>query len=302
MTSKVCVLGSINMDVVVRVDRFPTVGETITGLSCDLMPGGKGANQAVAVANMGVPVDLIGALGGDEFGKLLRSHLIGANVNIDAVAQTDSSSGAAIVTVDSEGNNQIIVIPGSNSLLQRETIERYLERQNSAVRYLVSQFEVPLGQISYAFGKVKNWGATTVLNPSPMRSIPDKLIEQTDMFVLNELELVQVAGMAGTISSPDEVAQAALEWARRIGNKIVIVTLGKNGLVAIQDGQVIKQSTQKFLAWWTPPARAIASADLLSRSCTWVIRFARAWLSPKKRRFTAFKERARVRRFRNWNH
>lgn len=245
MTSKVCVLGSINMDVVVRVDRFPTVGETITGLSCDLMPGGKGANQAVAVANMGVPVDLIGALGGDEFGKLLRSHLIGANVNIDAVAQTDLSSGAAIVTVDSEGNNQIIVIPGSNSLLQRETIERYLERQNSAVRYLVSQFEVPLGQISYAFGKVKNWGATTVLNPSPMRSIPDKLIEQTDMFVLNELELVQVAGMAGTISSPDEVAQAALEWARRIGNKIVIVTLGKNGLVAIQDGQVIKQSTQK---------------------------------------------------------
>lgn len=245
MTSKVCVLGSINMDVVVRVDRFPTVGETIIGLSCDLMPGGKGANQAVAIANIGVPVDLIGALGGDEFGKLLRSHLIGANVNIDAVVQTDSSSGAAIVAVDSEGNNQIIVIPGSNSLFQRETIERYLERQSFAVRYLVSQFEVPLDQICYAFSKVKRLGTTAVLNPSPMRSIPDKLIEQTDIFVLNELELVQVVGMAGTISLPDEVAQAALEWTRRIGNKIVVVTLGENGLVAIQDDQVIKQSAQK---------------------------------------------------------
>ncbi|MBI5799014.1 MAG: ribokinase, partial [Candidatus Yonathbacteria bacterium] len=245
MTSKVCVLGSINMDVVVRVDRFPTVGETITGLSCDLMPGGKGANQAVAIANMGVPVDLIGALGGDEFGKLLRSHLIDAGVNIDAVVQTKSSSGTAIVAVDDEGKNQIIVIPGSNLLLQRKMIERYLERQGSVVRYLVSQFEVPLDLICYAFGKMKSWGAITVLNPSPMRSIPDKLIEYTDIFVLNELELAQAVDMVETISSPDKIAQAVLKWARRIGNKIVVVTLGKNGLIAIQDGQVIKQPAQK---------------------------------------------------------
>ena len=245
MISRVCVLGSINMDVVVRVEKFPIVGETITGLSCDLMPGGKGANQAIAVANMDVPVDLIGALGGDEFGKLLRSHLISADVDVDAIEQTGSSSGTAIVAVDDGGNNQIIVIPGSNSLLQRKTIERYLERQSSAVRYLISQFEVPLDHIRYAFSKVKSWGAVTILNPSPMQPIPHELIEQTDMFVLNELELAQAAGMAGTISSPDEVAQVALEWARRIGNKIVVVTLGENGLVAIQNGRVIKQTAQK---------------------------------------------------------
>ncbi len=233
------------MDVVVRVEKFPIVGETITGLSCDLMPGGKGANQAIAVANMDVPVDLIGALGGDEFGKLLRSHLISADVDVDAIEQTGSSSGTAIVAVDDGGNNQIIVIPGSNSLLQRKTIERYLERQSSAVRYLISQFEVPLDHIRYAFSKVKSWGAVTILNPSPMQPIPHELIEQTDMFVLNELELAQAAGMAGTISSPDEVAQVALEWARRIGNKIVVVTLGENGLVAIQNGRVIKQTAQK---------------------------------------------------------
>ncbi|MBT9140853.1 MAG: Ribokinase [Dehalococcoidia bacterium] len=116
MTSKACVLGSINMDVVVRVDRFPQAGETITGLTCDLMPGGKGANQAIT--NMGVPVDLIGALGNDEFGKMLRSHLTTAGVNIDAVAKAKDTSGTAIVAVDNAGNNQIIVIPASNALLQ----------------------------------------------------------------------------------------------------------------------------------------------------------------------------------------
>ncbi len=245
MTSKVCVLGSINMDVVVRVERFPKAGETIIGLACDLMPGGKGANQAIAIANMGVPVDLIGALGNDEFGKLLRSDLARSDVNVDGVAETGSSSGTAIVTVDKEGGNRIIVVPGSNMLLQRETIEQYLKRQGSAVQYFVSQFEIPLDHIRYAFGKVKDYGAVTVLNPSPMQSIPHELIKCTDIFVLNELELTQAAGIAEVISSPDETAQVALGWAQNIGNKIVIVTLGEKGLVAIQDGQVIRQKTEK---------------------------------------------------------
>ena len=245
MTSKVCVLGSINMDVVVHVERFPKTGETITGLACDLMPGGKGANQAIAVANMGVPVDLIGALGNDEIGRLLRSDLARSDVNIDDVAETGSSSGTAIVTVDKEGENRIVVVPGSNMLLQRETIEQYLKRQGPAVQYLVSQFEIPLDHICYAFGKVKEYGAVTALNPSPMQSIPQELIEYTDIFVLNELELAQAAGIAERISSPDEAAQAALGLAQNIGNKIVIVTLGEKGLVAIQDGQVIKQVAEK---------------------------------------------------------
>jgi len=245
MISKVCVLGSINMDVVVRVDRFPQVGEAITGLTCELMPGGKGANQAIAVANMGVPTDLIGSLGNDEFGKILRGHLIDAGVNIDAIAQTKSSSGTAIVAVNGEGDNQIIVIPGSNALLQRETIDEYLDRQSSAIRYLISQFEVPLDLVSYTFGKAKSLGITTILNPSPMQPISRELMEQTDMLVLNELELAQVIGLTHSISSPDEVAQAALRWRQEIGKKTVVVTLGEHGLVAIQGDQVIKQPAQK---------------------------------------------------------
>src|SRR3989344_6423043 len=206
MTSKVCVLGSINMDVVVRVDRFPSVGETITGLAC---------------------------------------HLIDAGVNINAIAQTKSSSGTAIVAVNGEGDNQIIVIPGSNALLQRETIDEYLDRQSSAIRYLISQFEVPLDLVSYTFGKAKSLGITTILNPSPMQPISRELMEQTDMLVLNELELAQVIGLTHSISSPDEVAQAALRWRQEIGKKTVVVTLGEHGLVAIQGDQVIKQPAQK---------------------------------------------------------
>lgn len=245
MTSKICVLGSINMDVAVRVDRFPQAGETITGLACEFMPGGKGANQAIAAANMGVTVDLIGSLGDDEFGKLLRNHLVASGVNTDAVVQTESSSGTAIVMVNGEGNNQIVVIPGSNTLLQRKTIDEYLDRQGSAVRYLVSQFEVPLDLVSYAFGKAKSLRATTVLNPSPMQVIPPELIEQTDLFVLNALELAQVVGLANFICSPDEAAQMAFRWQQKIGQKTVVVTLGENGLAAVHGDQVIKQPSQK---------------------------------------------------------
>lgn len=248
MTSKVCVLGSINMDVVVRVDRFPQKGETISGLACDLIPGGKGANQAVAVANMSVPVDIIGVLGDDEFGKILLRYLNSANINTEAVAIAKSSSGTAIVAVNADGENQIVVVPGSNAMLQWEAVERYLDTQGSAVRYIISQFETPIDITSRAFAKAKSFGSVTVLNPSPMCQMSDELVEHTDIFVLNELELKQAIGLTGQISSPEEAVQAALRWKDKTGDKTIVVTLGKHGLVATQGKSVIKQ-----------PARLVAN-------------------------------------------
>src|SRR5688572_5985357 len=125
MDSKVCVLGSINMDVVVRVARFPARGETVPGQSCDLLPGGKGANQAIAAANMGLAVDLIGALGTDEFGNLLGAYLAASGVNTDSVARVSGPSGTAVVMVDAGGQNQIVVTPGANDLIRREAVESY---------------------------------------------------------------------------------------------------------------------------------------------------------------------------------
>ncbi|MBT9140852.1 MAG: Ribokinase [Dehalococcoidia bacterium] len=120
-----------------------------------------------------------------------------------------------------------------------------MDKQSSAIRYLVLQFEVPLDIVGYAFAKAKKFGSTTVLNPSPMRPIPNKLIEQTDIFVLNELELAQVVGLTNLISSPEKAVKVALLWRERIGEKTIVVTLGENGLVAIQGNQVIRQSAQK---------------------------------------------------------
>lgn len=244
MTSKVCVLGSINMDVVVRVDRFPEKGETISGLACNLIPGGKGANQAVAVANMGVPVDIIGTLGNDEFGKILLRYLNSAEVNVDAVSIVGTSSGTAIVVVNADGENQIVVIPGNNAMLQWDVTKRYLDEQGSAIRYLVSQFETPVSLVSRAFAKAKSFGIVTVLNPSPMQQIPNELAEHTDIFVFNEHELAQSACLVDTISSPEEAEQAALRWKERVGEKTIVITLGEKGLVAIQGKSVIKQPAQ----------------------------------------------------------
>ena len=184
MASRVCVFGSINMDVVVRVGRFPGRGETVAGTACDLVPGGKGANQAVAVARMAVPVDLVGALGRDEFGRLLRAYLAASGVNLDAVADVDGPSGTAVVTVDANGHNQIVVVQGSNGRIPPEAVTSYWSRQGDSVRYLLSQFEVPIDLVAEAFAAAKARGATTVLCPSPMRPLPPSLIAATDLIVL----------------------------------------------------------------------------------------------------------------------
>src|SRR5439155_17427048 len=159
MGARICVLGWINVDGVVRVAGFPAGGETVAGLSCDLVPGGKGANQAVAAANMGVPVDLIGALGSDEFGRLLRAYLSDSGVNIDAVGHADGPSGTAVVTVDAGGQNQIVVVPGANERIPRAAVESYLPR-GAALRYLVSQFEVSTDLVPSGFAGAKACGAT----------------------------------------------------------------------------------------------------------------------------------------------
>jgi len=242
MDSKVGVLGSINMDVLVRVSRFPARGETLTGRSCELLPGGKGANQAVAVANMGVPVDLIGAIGDDEFGRSLRTYLAESGVNIDSVAQVGGPSGTAIVTVDDTGHNQIVVIPGSNALIPPAAVRTSLGRPGRKPAFVVAQFEVSVDLVTSAFSTAKELGATTVLNPSPMKPLPPALIASTDIFILNEIELAQAADRVEPVTSPDDVADTALHWATAIGGKTVVVTLGEMGLTAVDGGRVIRQS------------------------------------------------------------
>jgi ribokinase len=194
---------------------------------------------------MGVPVDLIGALGNDEFGRMLRGYLAESGVNVESVAQVSGPSGTAIVTVDESGQNQIVVIPGSNALIPPDAVRGSLERPDSPPAFVVAQFEVPVDLVASAFATAKGLEATTVLNPSPMKPLPAALLNSTDIIVLNEIELAQAADRIEHIESPEDAADVALDWASTLGGKTVVVTLGEQGLVAVHECRVIRQPAHR---------------------------------------------------------
>ncbi len=242
-----CVLGSINMDIIVSVDRFAVPGETLEGLSMSLMPGGKGANQAISIANMGAGVDLIGAVGKDQFGDSLLEHLVQHGVNIDFVDRLSSNTGTAVVTVDSNGENQIVVIPASNSFVLKSVFKEYLAGKTSLPRYLVSQFETPIDVVHSAFKYAAKTGILTVLNPSPIKDIPKHILSLTDILILNKVELGYITGEMERVELLDstKLIQLVVEWRRSIGNLTVIVTLGGSGVIALIGEEIIQQEAFK---------------------------------------------------------
>ena len=144
LQSGICNLGSINMDIVVQVERFPEVGETVSAGKSAFIPGGKGANQAVAAARMGAHVDFIGAVGTDKFGTNLRNYLAQERVAIDHVAQVQSPTGIAVVTVDQQGGNRIIVIPGSNAVVHAEQVKAYFSPTTNRTAYPSNAPNLPI--------------------------------------------------------------------------------------------------------------------------------------------------------------
>lgn len=247
MYRSICVLGSLNMDVVVSVDRFVNPGETIEGLSVSFLPGGKGSNQAIAVANMGVSVGLIGSVGKDKFGDSLLENLIKNGVNTDFIERTSLSSGSAFVTVNSKGENQIIVVSGSNSSVSKTGFKKYVLKTKDLPKYLISQFETPMDVVYSAFSHAARIGVTTVLNPSPVRNIPKRIIDLTDIFILNEVEFSQVVGKTVSADSFDgsRLKQIAIDWQRFATGKTLILTLGDKGVIAFYKGVIIQQPAIK---------------------------------------------------------
>jgi ribokinase len=230
---RVFVAGSINMDVVATADRHPRIGETIAGHAVLYFPGGKGANQAVAAAKLGAPTTLIGRLGKDAFGQQLRTFLATQGIDLTFVQDTaEAHSGTAIITV-ANADNTIVVIPGANALVSAADVEAAtLARGDVAV----SQFEIPLPAISAFFRRAHATGATTILNPAPAIEFDRRLLELVDILVLNETEL----GLLTKTELRDDDDQARLLDAARSlqagGDKIICVTLGKRGVVALVGG------------------------------------------------------------------
>lgn len=184
--NSIAVVGSANLDLVVQADRFPGVGETVTGRSFDTGVGGKGLNQAVAAARLGGQVSLLCAVGDDDAGRRLRATLSDAGVEVSGVHVVGEPTGTAHITVDPAGDNTIVVIPGANGTLT--SIDDDERSVIGAAAIVLSVLEIPLSRVIAAFTAARSAGARTVLTPAPVQQLPDELIRVTDLLVLNASE------------------------------------------------------------------------------------------------------------------
>ena len=231
---QVFVAGSINMDVVATAERHPRIGETVAGREVLYFPGGKGANQAVSAAKLGAPTTLIGKLGSDAFGRELKAFLTAQGIDLSLVREiADAHTGTAIITL-ADADNTIVVIPGANGLVSPEDVAAPRLAKGDVA---VSQFEIPLPTIAAFFARARAAGATTILNPAPAMAFGTELLELVDILILNESELGLLAG--SELSDSDDPARIidAAKTLQGDGKRIVCVTLGKRGVLALADGQ-----------------------------------------------------------------
>lgn len=217
MTS-IVVLGSTNMDLVAYVPRAPARGETVTGREFRTVPGGKGANQAVAAARAGAEVSMIGAVGADDFGTRLRSALDHSGVDTDLLRTVEGPSGTAHIVVDDEGGNAIVVVPGANGTVT--SLSHGDEALIGTADALLLQLELPLPVVVEGARTARGLGVRTVLTPAPARALPAELLAATDLLVPNEHEAAALTGH----TEPHAAAQALLRFVPE-----VVITLGATG-------------------------------------------------------------------------
>ena len=236
--NKICILGSINMDMVVSVKRMPLVGETIFSDNFKLAHGGKGANQAVAAQRLGAQVSMIGKVGQDAYGLQIVNSMKKENINVDNIFKdNDNPTGTAIINVDNEGNNSIIVVPGANMTLDLKEINKCKEVITSS-DIIITQFETPIEVTIEAFKFAKENGVITILNPAPANDIPKELLKYTDIIVPNETE---AAALTKVRVNDFESAKQAANVFFDSNVEYVIITLGHKGAAVIsrEDGILI---------------------------------------------------------------
>jgi ribokinase len=228
----ILVIGSLNADLVVRAPRFPAPGETIQGQDLATLPGGKGANQAVAAARLGANVAMTGRVGKDSFGSALIENLKQNHVDVTHVVRDDvAATGTAVIVVDSQGQNSIVLSPGANGKVTSADVE---PDSFSDAKLLLLQLEIPLETVLSAARYAKEKGLRVLLNPAPACLLPDELIALADFVLPNESELSLLTGQAVSDVRSAETAGRALV-AREAKN--VIITLGANGaLIVNKDG------------------------------------------------------------------
>jgi ribokinase len=226
---RIVVLGSLNMDIVLRVPHAPAAGETLLGHSISHIPGGKGANQAVSCAREGGRVAMIGCVGNDAHGQALREALTQDGIDTAALRTASAEpTGTALILVEDSGQNRIVIVPGANA--QVEIDEAALRQQLQGADFLVTQFETPMDQVARAISVAHGAGCKVLLNPSPVQPIAEPLWPRIDTLVVNEIEAHALCGQAA--DSPQQAALAG-QALRAKGIARVVVTLGARGAVAI---------------------------------------------------------------------
>jgi ribokinase len=227
----VLVVGSLNMDLVLQVDKIPSVGETVLGDGLCYSMGGKGANQAFAAGNLSGNVEMLGCVGEDDFGAQLLTNLASAGVDVAHIGRSSAlRTGTAVVCVEKGGNNSITVAPGANKACD----EKYLRSNDLSFQrcdYILLQMEIPQEAVWYAIRRGRELDKTILLNPAPAPVfVPKDILENVDYIIPNETELAKLSGCQSDSASDVEAdMEAAARKLITAGARNVIVTLGHKG-------------------------------------------------------------------------
>jgi ribokinase len=227
MSGRVVVVGSLNLDLVIGLQRMPDSGETVFGERLEQHAGGKGLNQAVAAARLDCPVTMIGAVGDDAAGEWLRGIVVEEGIDDTSIMTVPGTSGTAVIEVDAGGANRIVVISGANDMVTPAQVVEALSRYDD-VAVVLTQGEVPTDAIEAAMAAGRSRGATTILNPAPVRDYPESVYRHVDYVIPNEHEATHLTGVAtGTTVDAVEAARAFVA----LGVGCAIITRGGKGAV-----------------------------------------------------------------------
>lgn len=220
----IVVVGSANADLVIHVDHRPAGGETVLGSDLVVMPGGKGANQAVAAGRLGGSVGFVGCVGQDDNGALLRESLTSAGVDTAGLATVPAATGSAVIVLTPDAENSIIVSPGANALVSPEAVDRAVEWATTTL--VVVQLEVPLATVAHVARRALEHSTRLILNAAPAAVLDPLTLSAADPLVVNESEAATLLA-ARPPDDPADVARALLD----LGPRAVVLTLGSEGSV-----------------------------------------------------------------------
>lgn len=261
MPGRILIVGSLNMDLVACAPRIPMVGETITGHTYFDNPGGKGANQAYAVAHLGGQAAMLGRVGMDDFGRRMSENLRSVGCDVTGVkAIPESSSGIALIFVADDGQNSIVVVPGANGRLSADDIEAD-QKYFAGTALVLLQLESPLATVVAAARLARAMGARIILDPAPARPLPDELLALVDILTPNESEAAILAGFEPRRLDVSQAAEIAAQLRSR-GPGTVIIKLGDLGCVALAEGPPQRFPAPKVTAVDTTAAGDVFNAGL----------------------------------------